>query len=58
MATGTLCTIQSGSRHFMTKANPIYALQVHDGLLYSAGSPLDGAAVKVPITSVFHTVYN
>ncbi|KAL8102427.1 putative E3 ubiquitin-protein ligase LIN-1 [Apium graveolens] len=47
MATGKLSTIQSGSRNFMTKANPIYALQVHDGLLYSVSSPLDGAAVKI-----------
>ncbi|KAK2970964.1 hypothetical protein RJ640_027445 [Escallonia rubra] len=47
LATGTLSTIQSGSRKLLSKANPIYALQVHGGLIYSAGSSLDGAAVKI-----------
>ncbi|KAK3001601.1 hypothetical protein RJ639_021148, partial [Escallonia herrerae] len=47
LATGTLSTIQSGSRKLLSKANPIYALQVHGGLIYSASSSLDGAAVKI-----------
>ncbi|KAL0904068.1 hypothetical protein M5K25_026139 [Dendrobium thyrsiflorum] len=47
LATGTLDTIQTGSKKLLAKANPINALQVQDGLLYSASSPLDGAAVKI-----------
>lgn len=47
LATGTLSTIQSGSRKLLGKANPVNALQVHNGLIYSASSPLDGAPVKV-----------
>ncbi|XP_052200352.1 putative E3 ubiquitin-protein ligase LIN-1 isoform X2 [Diospyros lotus] len=47
LATGTLGTIQSGSRKLLGKANPIHALHVHDGLIYAASSPLDGAAVKI-----------
>ncbi|XP_058074307.1 putative E3 ubiquitin-protein ligase LIN-1 [Magnolia sinica] len=47
LATGTMSTIQTGSRKLLGKANSIYAMQVHDGLLYSAGTSLDGAAVKI-----------
>ncbi|CAM8966361.1 unnamed protein product [Rhodiola kirilowii] len=47
LASGTLSTIQSGSRKLLTKSNPIHALGVYDGLIYSASSPLDGSAVKV-----------
>lgn len=47
LATGTLGTIQSGNRKLLSKSNPIFAVQVHDGLLYSAGTSLDGAAVKI-----------
>lgn len=47
LATGTVSTIQSGSRKLLGKANPINALQVHSGLIYSASSPLDGSPVKV-----------
>ncbi|KAI7980078.1 putative E3 ubiquitin-protein ligase LIN-1 [Camellia lanceoleosa] len=47
LATGTLNTIQSGSRKLLGKANPIHALNIRDGLIYSASSSLDGAAVKV-----------
>ncbi|KAL5729155.1 hypothetical protein ACHQM5_002143 [Ranunculus cassubicifolius] len=47
LATGTMSTVQTGSRKLLTKANPIYALQVCDGKIYSASSPLDGAAVKI-----------
>ncbi|XP_028087781.1 putative E3 ubiquitin-protein ligase LIN [Camellia sinensis] len=47
LATGTLNTIQSGSRKLLGKANPIHALNIRDGLLYSASSSLDGAAVKI-----------
>lgn len=47
LVTGTLGNIQSGSKKLIGKANPVYALQVHDGLLYAAGPSLDGANVKV-----------
>lgn len=47
LATGTSGTIQSGNRKLLGKANPVHAVQVHDGLLYAASTSLDGAAVKV-----------
>lgn len=47
LATETISTIQSGSRKLLSKASPVYAIHANDGLLYSANSPLDGAAVKV-----------
>ncbi|KAJ0031553.1 hypothetical protein Pint_13215 [Pistacia integerrima] len=47
LATGTLGTIQIGSRKLLGKANPIHALQIHNGLIYSASSGLDGAVVKI-----------
>ncbi|XP_047339652.1 putative E3 ubiquitin-protein ligase LIN-1 [Impatiens glandulifera] len=50
LATGTITTIQSGSRKLLVKANPIQAMNVHDGLIYSASSSssssMDGA-VKI-----------
>jgi hypothetical protein len=40
--------IQSGNKRILGKANPIYSLQVHDGLLYTGSTPsMDGASVKV-----------
>ena len=47
MATGTLSTIQHGSRKLLAKANPVHALKVHDGLIYSASSSLEGTSLKV-----------
>ncbi|XP_010915863.1 putative E3 ubiquitin-protein ligase LIN-1 [Elaeis guineensis] len=47
LATGTFGTIQSGNRKLLGKANPVHAVQVHDGLLYAASTSLDGAAVKI-----------
>ncbi|GLU09894.1 hypothetical protein SLE2022_267290 [Rubroshorea leprosula] len=47
LASGTLSTIQSGTRKLLGKANPVQALQVHDRLIYSASSSLDGATVKI-----------
>lgn len=47
MATGTQSTIQSGSRKLLAKGSPVHAIQVCDGLIYSASSSFDGAAVKV-----------
>ncbi|CAI0543380.1 unnamed protein product [Linum tenue] len=47
LATETVSFIQSGSRKLISKASPVHALEVRDGLIYSAVSPLDGAAVKI-----------
>ncbi|KAF8400830.1 hypothetical protein HHK36_014132 [Tetracentron sinense] len=56
LASGTLSTIQTGSRKLLGKSNPIYAMQVHDGLIYSASTSLDGAAVKIWSASNFSMV--
>nr|DAD35576.1 TPA_asm: hypothetical protein HUJ06_006216 [Nelumbo nucifera] len=56
LASGTLCTIQTGCKKLLGKASPIYAIQVHDGLIYSAGSSLDGSSVKIWSTSNFSLV--
>ncbi|KAM1046910.1 hypothetical protein PS2_026097 [Malus domestica] len=47
LATGTLSTIQNGTWKLLTKANPIHVIQVHSGLIYTASSSIDGAAVKI-----------
>ncbi|KAJ0989244.1 hypothetical protein J5N97_007600 [Dioscorea zingiberensis] len=47
LATGTMATIQAGNRKLLGKSNPIYTMQVHDGLLYTANSPLEGSAIKI-----------
>ncbi|KAJ9688383.1 hypothetical protein PVL29_014193 [Vitis rotundifolia] len=47
LATGTLSSIQSGTRKLLGKSNPVLALQVHDGMIYSSSFSLDGAAVKI-----------
>ncbi|KAL5768811.1 hypothetical protein ACOSP7_015355 [Xanthoceras sorbifolium] len=47
LATGTLGTIQSGSRKLLGKVHSVIALQAHNGLIYSASSALDGAIVKI-----------
>ncbi|KAI3701448.1 hypothetical protein L6452_26532 [Arctium lappa] len=47
LATGTLSSIQNGSRKLLAKANPVHALKVHDGLIYSANSSLEGTALKI-----------
>ncbi|KAJ8568874.1 hypothetical protein K7X08_032571 [Anisodus acutangulus] len=56
LPTGTINSIQSGTRKLLAKSSPIYALQVHDGLLFSAGTSLDGAAVKIWNTSNYSMV--
>ncbi|KAJ8479726.1 hypothetical protein OPV22_023453 [Ensete ventricosum] len=56
LATETSATVQSGKKKLLGKDNPIYAVQVHDGLLYSAGTFLDGATVKVWSTSNYSLV--
>ncbi|CAD6233636.1 unnamed protein product [Miscanthus lutarioriparius] len=51
LASGTLGVIQSGSKRILGKASPVYALRVHDGLLYTGSTPSSsvdgGASVKV-----------
>ncbi|KAL0333888.1 UNVERIFIED_CONTAM: putative E3 ubiquitin-protein ligase LIN-1 [Sesamum angustifolium] len=56
LATGTLGIIQSGSKKLLGKAYPIYALQIHDGLIYAAGPSFDGANVKIWSTSNYSMV--
>ncbi|KAF9614590.1 hypothetical protein IFM89_019373 [Coptis chinensis] len=56
LATGTMSTVQTGSRKLIGKTSPIYALQVCDGMIYSASSSLDGAAVKLWSASDFSLV--
>ncbi|KAE8714137.1 hypothetical protein F3Y22_tig00110201pilonHSYRG00329 [Hibiscus syriacus] len=56
LASGTLSSIQSGSRKLLGKAHPIHALQVHNGLIYSASTALDGVAVKIWSTRNYNMV--
>ncbi|XVE54241.1 hypothetical protein DITRI_Ditri03aG0064600 [Diplodiscus trichospermus] len=56
LASGTLSTIQSGSRKLLGKAHPVHALQVHNGLIYSASTALDGVAVKIWNTTNYNMV--
>ncbi|CAN6540986.1 unnamed protein product [Malus baccata var. baccata] len=56
LATGTLSTIQNGTRKLLTKSNPIHAIQVHSGLIYTASSSADGAAVKIWNAANFNLV--
>ncbi|XP_055822313.1 putative E3 ubiquitin-protein ligase LIN-1 isoform X2 [Solanum dulcamara] len=56
LPTGTINSIQSGSRKLLGKSSPIYAIQVHDGLLFSAGTSLDGSAVKIWNTANYSMV--
>ncbi|XP_064943831.1 putative E3 ubiquitin-protein ligase LIN isoform X2 [Musa acuminata AAA Group] len=56
LATETSATVLSGKKKLLGKDNPIYAVQVRDGLLYSAGTFLDGASVKVWSTSNYSLV--
>ncbi|KZV30094.1 hypothetical protein F511_17139 [Dorcoceras hygrometricum] len=51
LVTGTMGNIQNGSKKLIKRAYPIYALQVHDGLIYAAGSSFDGSIVKIWSTS-------
>ncbi|KAG8367387.1 hypothetical protein BUALT_Bualt16G0066700 [Buddleja alternifolia] len=58
LVTGTLGNIQSGSKKLLGKAYPIYALQVNDGLIYSAGPgpSSDVTNVKIRSTSNYSMV--
>ncbi|KAH9300559.1 hypothetical protein KI387_012142, partial [Taxus chinensis] len=44
--TGISTSIQSGVRKLIGKASPVYALEVHGGLLYVAYYAVDGVSVK------------
>ncbi|XP_068653023.1 putative E3 ubiquitin-protein ligase LIN [Aristolochia californica] len=56
LVSGTLSTIQPGARKLLGKTHPIYAIQCHSGLLYSASPPVDGAPVKIWSTSNYNMV--
>ncbi|GJT68595.1 putative E3 ubiquitin-protein ligase LIN-1 isoform X1 [Tanacetum coccineum] len=56
LATGTLSSIQSGSRKLIGKSTPVHALKVHDGLVYSAGSSIEGTVLKVWNASNYNLV--
>ncbi|PWA98838.1 armadillo-like helical [Artemisia annua] len=56
LATGTLSSIQSGSRKLLGKSNPVHALKVHDGLVYSASSSIEGTVLKVWNASNYNLV--
>ncbi|KAK9102738.1 hypothetical protein Sjap_019992 [Stephania japonica] len=53
LATDTISTIQNGTRKLIGKANPIHALRVSDGMIYSASTSTDGTAVKIWSASNF-----
>ncbi|XWS72048.1 hypothetical protein CRYUN_Cryun02cG0007400 [Craigia yunnanensis] len=56
LASGTLSTIQSGSRKLLGKAYPVHEIQVYNGLIYSASTALDGIAVKIWSTTNYNMV--
>jgi len=47
--------VQPGSKRILGKASPVYALQVHDGLLYTGSTPssssVDGGGTSVKVWS-------
>ncbi|KAI3790166.1 hypothetical protein L2E82_02999 [Cichorium intybus] len=47
LASGTLTSIQSGARKLLAKGNRVNVLQVHDGLIYAAGSSIEGTTFKI-----------
>ncbi|XP_073062544.1 putative E3 ubiquitin-protein ligase LIN-1 isoform X1 [Primulina eburnea] len=56
LVTGTMGNIQNRSKNLIKRAYPIYALEVHDGLIYAAGSSFDGSIVKIWSTSNYNLV--
>ncbi|KAI5006129.1 hypothetical protein ZWY2020_033372 [Hordeum vulgare] len=56
LASGTLGVIQPGNKRILGKSNPVYSLQVHEGLLYTGSTPLDGASVKIWNSSNYNQV--
>nr|XP_043626060.1 putative E3 ubiquitin-protein ligase LIN-1 [Erigeron canadensis] len=56
LATGTLTSIQNGSRKLLAKGNRVNVLQVHDGLLYAASSSIEGSTFKIWDASTYSLV--
>ncbi|XP_028806521.1 putative E3 ubiquitin-protein ligase LIN-1 [Neltuma alba] len=56
LETGTVSTIQSGSKRLLGKANPVYALQIRGEHMYAASSSLDGAVIKIWNTSSYSMI--
>ncbi|XP_051148497.1 putative E3 ubiquitin-protein ligase LIN-1 [Andrographis paniculata] len=57
LVTGTVGSLQAGSKKLLGKAYPIHALQVHDGLIYAASTSLDGGAnIKIWSASNYNMV--
>lgn len=52
LKTGTVSTIQSGSKKLLGKANPILALQIRGEFIYAASSSSDGVSIKVSFTRI------
>lgn len=57
LETGTVNTIQSGSKRLLGKANPVYALQIRGEHIYAASSSLDGAVIKVLFLNIIFAIY-
>ncbi|KAK1417336.1 hypothetical protein QVD17_26463 [Tagetes erecta] len=58
LASGTLTSVQSGSRKLLAKGNRVNVLQVHDGLIYAASSSMEGSAFKIWNASTYDLVYS
>ncbi|KAK7291478.1 hypothetical protein RIF29_06652 [Crotalaria pallida] len=53
---GTVNTIQTGSKKFLGKSNPIRALQIDGEFIYAASSSLDGSVIKIWNSSDYSVV--
>ncbi|XP_071689321.1 putative E3 ubiquitin-protein ligase LIN-1 [Rutidosis leptorrhynchoides] len=56
LATGTLTTIQNGSRKLLAKGSRVNVLQVHDGLIYAASSSIEGTTFKIWSASTYSLI--
>nr|KAJ0203061.1 hypothetical protein LSAT_V11C500282180 [Lactuca sativa] len=56
LASGTLTSIQSGMRKLLAKGNQVNVLQVHEGLIYSASSSIEGTTFKIWNASTYGLV--
>ncbi|KAL8189006.1 hypothetical protein R6Q57_029267 [Mikania cordata] len=56
LATGTLASIQSGSRKLLAKGNRVNVLQVHDGLIFAASSSIEGTTFKMWNASSYNLI--
>ncbi|KAJ0881829.1 putative transcription factor WD40-like family [Helianthus annuus] len=56
LSSGTLTSVQSGSRKLLAKGNRVNVLQVHDGLIYAACSSIEGTAFKIWDASTYDLV--